>query len=105
VNAAVSSAARERRIPVYVVDEPALSSFIFRAIIDRSPFVVAASFAGGSPVLARRVRAQIEALLPARLRGSVHLHRNVDEPGLVSTGRLKLEENVRKDSMSLSSVP
>ena len=67
VNAAVSRAAFERRIPVNVVDQPALSSFIFPAIVDRSPLVVAVSSAGGAPVLARRVRAQIEALLPARL--------------------------------------
>jgi uroporphyrin-III C-methyltransferase/precorrin-2 dehydrogenase/sirohydrochlorin ferrochelatase len=67
VNAAVSRAAQERQIPVNVVDQPALSSFIFPAIVDRSPVVVAVSSAGSSPVLARRVRAQIEALLPARL--------------------------------------
>jgi uroporphyrin-III C-methyltransferase / precorrin-2 dehydrogenase / sirohydrochlorin ferrochelatase len=67
VNAAVAAAARARRIPVNVVDSPELSSFIFPAIIDRSPIVVAVSSAGASPVLARRVRAQIEALLPARL--------------------------------------
>lgn len=67
VNAAVSHAARALRIPVNVVDSPELSSFIFPAIVDRSPIVVAVSSAGASPVLARRVREQIEALLPARL--------------------------------------
>lgn len=67
VNAAVSGAARARRIPVNVVDSPELSSFIFPAIIDRSPIVIAVSSAGASPTLARRVRAEIEALLPARL--------------------------------------
>ena len=67
VNAAVSRAARERHIPVNVVDAPELSTFIFPAIIDRSPLVVAVSSAGAAPVLARRVRAHIEALLPARL--------------------------------------
>ena len=67
VNTAVSRAAQVRQIPVNVVDAPALSSFIFPAIVDRSPLVVAVSSAGGAPVLARRVRAQIEALLPARL--------------------------------------
>ncbi|HYL01330.1 MAG TPA: siroheme synthase CysG [Steroidobacteraceae bacterium] len=66
-NAAVAQAAQALDIPVNVVDSPGLSSFIFPAIIDRSPVVVAVSSAGASPVLARRLRAQIEALLPARL--------------------------------------
>jgi uroporphyrin-III C-methyltransferase/precorrin-2 dehydrogenase/sirohydrochlorin ferrochelatase len=67
VNAAVSRAARDRRVPVNVVDDPELSSFIFPAIIDRSPVVVAVGSSGQSPVLARRVRQQIETLLPTRL--------------------------------------
>jgi uroporphyrin-III C-methyltransferase/precorrin-2 dehydrogenase/sirohydrochlorin ferrochelatase len=67
VNAAVSHAARERRIPVNVVDDPELSSFIFPAIIDRSPIIVAVSSGGHAPVLARRVREQLEALFPATL--------------------------------------
>src|ERR1700726_3618815 len=66
-HAAVSAAARERGVPVNVVDDAELSTFIFPAIIDRSPIVVAVSSAGHSPVLARRVREQIEALLPTRL--------------------------------------
>jgi uroporphyrin-III C-methyltransferase/precorrin-2 dehydrogenase/sirohydrochlorin ferrochelatase len=67
VNATVSAAAKARRLPINVVDDPELSTFIFPAIIDRSPVVVAVGSSGNSPVLARRVRQQIEALLPARL--------------------------------------
>lgn len=67
VNAAVSAAARARRLPVNVVDDPELSTFIFPAIVDRSPVIVAVGSSGHSPVLARRVRQQIEAMLPARL--------------------------------------
>jgi uroporphyrin-III C-methyltransferase / precorrin-2 dehydrogenase / sirohydrochlorin ferrochelatase len=67
INAAVAAAARARGVPVNVVDDAALSTFIFPAIVDRAPLIVAVSSAGHAPVLARRVREQIEALLPSRL--------------------------------------
>lgn len=67
VNVAVSKAAQARKIPVNVVDNPTLSTFIFPAIVDRSPIIVAVSSGGESPVLARRVREQIEAVLPEKL--------------------------------------
>jgi uroporphyrin-III C-methyltransferase/precorrin-2 dehydrogenase/sirohydrochlorin ferrochelatase len=67
VNAQVSRIARARGVPVNVADDADTSDFILPAIVDRSPVIVAVSSAGTSPVLARRVREQIEALLPARL--------------------------------------
>jgi len=66
-DAAVSEAVRGAGIPVNVVDAPALSTFIVPAIVDRDPMTVAISSGGASPVLARVVRARIEALLPAGL--------------------------------------
>ncbi len=63
VNAAVASAARKANVPVNVVDDAALSSFIVPAIVDRSPLVVAITSGGAAPVLATRLRARIEALL------------------------------------------
>jgi uroporphyrin-III C-methyltransferase/precorrin-2 dehydrogenase/sirohydrochlorin ferrochelatase len=67
VNAAVAAAARERGILVNVVDDAVNSAFIFPSIVDRSPVVIAVGTSGASPTLARRVRSQIEALLPERL--------------------------------------
>jgi uroporphyrin-III C-methyltransferase/precorrin-2 dehydrogenase/sirohydrochlorin ferrochelatase len=67
VNSQVSQTARARGIPVNVADDAELSDFILPAIVDRTPLIVAVSSAGTAPVLARRVREQIEALLPARL--------------------------------------
>jgi uroporphyrin-III C-methyltransferase/precorrin-2 dehydrogenase/sirohydrochlorin ferrochelatase len=67
VNAQISRLARERGVPVNVADDADHSDFILPAIVDRDPLIVAVSSAGTTPVLARRVREQIEALLPARL--------------------------------------
>ena len=67
VDTRVAKAAREQGIPVNAVDRPAISDFIMPAIVDRSPIVVAISSGGSAPVLARKVRSQIEAILPARL--------------------------------------
>lgn len=61
----VSKIAGEKNIPVNVVDNPALCSFIFPAIIDRSPIVAAVSSGGAAPVLARLLRAKLESLIPA----------------------------------------
>jgi uroporphyrin-III C-methyltransferase/precorrin-2 dehydrogenase/sirohydrochlorin ferrochelatase len=67
INVAVARSARERGILANIVDDGTGSDFIFPSIVDRSPLVVAVGTSGSSPTLARRVRAQIEALLPERL--------------------------------------
>ena len=65
VNRAVYEAAKARRIPVNVVDQPELCTFIMPSIIDRSPVIAAVSTGGASPVLARLIRARLETLIPA----------------------------------------
>ncbi|MDT4291592.1 siroheme synthase CysG [Methylomonas sp. MO1] len=64
-NIEVSKLANQRKIPVNVVDDPALCSFIFPAIIDRSPLLIAISSSGVSPVLTRLLRARVESSIPA----------------------------------------
>lgn len=64
---ALYAAATARGIPVNVVDRPALCTYITPSIVDRDPLIVAVGSGGAAPVLARLVRARIEALLPPAL--------------------------------------
>jgi len=63
----VAARARALGVPVNVMDDLEHSTFIFPAIVDRGDVVVAIGTGGASPVVARRVRERIEALLPPRI--------------------------------------
>src|SRR5688500_4551113 len=74
---AAKAAARARGVPLNVVDVPDECDFFTPSIVDRAPVTVAISSEGDAPVLARLVRAKIEAALSpdlgavARLAGSL----------------------------------
>lgn len=61
----VAFLARERGIPVNIVDRPEWSTLVFPSIVDRSPLVIAISSGGASPILARLLRSRLEATIPA----------------------------------------
>src|SRR5471032_402276 len=123
---AMSARAKAVGLPVNVMDDLSHSTFIFPAIVDRGDVVVAVGTGGASPVVARRVREQIEAVLPARIgdlagligrwRKSIHgripefalrrrfWERVVDGPigALVLAGRSSEAETALKDIPDLA---
>ncbi|MDY6992192.1 MAG: siroheme synthase CysG [Pseudomonadota bacterium] len=97
VNQQVSTLAQTQNVPVNVVDQPQLCSFIMPSIIDRSPVQIAVSTGGASPVLARLLRARLETLIPAaygQLAGFVAHFRDRVKQQLVVSERRKFWENV-----------
>jgi uroporphyrin-III C-methyltransferase/precorrin-2 dehydrogenase/sirohydrochlorin ferrochelatase len=67
IGIAMSVRAKSVGLPINVMDDLKHSTFIFPAIVDRGDVVVAVGTGGASPVVARRVRERIEAVLPARI--------------------------------------
>ena len=61
---ALAEAGKALGIPVNIVDRPEISGFIMPAVIDREPLTIAIASGGAAPVLARQIRARIEALIP-----------------------------------------
>lgn len=60
VNAAVSAEARANGIPVNVVDDPELCSFIVPACVRRGDLLIAVTTSGKSPALSKRIRVELE---------------------------------------------
>jgi uroporphyrin-III C-methyltransferase/precorrin-2 dehydrogenase/sirohydrochlorin ferrochelatase len=67
INERVSVIASKLNIPVNVVDQPHLCSFIMPSIVDRSPIVVAISSGGSSPILTRKLKELNETMIPGRI--------------------------------------
>lgn len=64
VNGTVQRACEKHRVLVNCVDDAEHSTAQFPAIVNRDPVTVGISTQGTSPTLARRLRGEIEALLP-----------------------------------------
>lgn len=67
VNQAIAGWAKTNLCPVSIADDPKGSDFIFPAIIDRHPIMVAISSSSESPALTRYLRNQLDAAIPTRI--------------------------------------
>jgi len=66
-NQQIADWAKALSCPVSIADDPASSDFIFPAIIDRNPVMIAISSASESPALTRYLRNQLDAALSSRI--------------------------------------
>jgi siroheme synthase-like protein len=73
VNRQVASDCSSNRIPVNVVDNPALCSFIFPALLRRDALSVAISTNGRAPFLAARIKLILEDIFPQHWAQMVRL--------------------------------
>lgn len=98
LNERVSVVAKSTGIPVNVVDQPKLCSFIMPSIVDRSPIVVAISSGGTSPVLTRKLKELNETMIPARIDSLAKLlgsyRDRVKEEITDFSGRLRFWEGI-----------
>ncbi len=71
LNRRVARLCRERGLPVNIVDDISLSTFVFPSVVRRGALTVGITTAGKSPAYARYLRRQIEAMLPQELEASL----------------------------------
>ncbi|MGE5206816.1 MAG: bifunctional precorrin-2 dehydrogenase/sirohydrochlorin ferrochelatase [Chlamydiota bacterium] len=60
LNESIFAEAQHRRVPCNVVDVPGLCDFFYPAVLRRGDLQIAISTAGHSPLLAQRIRRQLE---------------------------------------------
>lgn len=67
VDAALAVLARQAGAVVNVIDRPEMCDAFTPSIVDRDPVVVAIGTEGAAPVLGRRIKTEVEAMLPPQL--------------------------------------
>jgi precorrin-2 dehydrogenase/sirohydrochlorin ferrochelatase len=87
-NKAVSTEARERNVPLNVVDITHLCTWIAPAVVRRGELIVAASTGGASPALARRFREELSGT--SRVKSRLGLMEYADLAPLLSDARGEL---------------
>ncbi len=87
LDSAIAKIVRAQKIPVNVVDRPALCDFLTPAIVNRAPIAIAIGTEGAAPVLAQMVRARIDAAFSPKLGDLAHL---------AQSWRLRVEKSLPK---------
>ena len=64
LNSRIAAASKERNIPVNVVDDPELSTFIFPSIIKRGDLVIGISSSGKAPAVTQYYKERFSQQLP-----------------------------------------
>ena len=89
-DAEIAALGRQAGVLVNVVDNLEASDFITPALVDRDPVTVAIGTEGAAPVLARKIKADIEAMLPASLGPMARIARRVrDHAAALPMGRAR----------------
>jgi siroheme synthase-like protein len=89
LNRRISELCRQRRLPVNIVDDPELCTFIFPSLIKKGDLTVGITTAGRSPLVSQHIRREIENILPDNIESIL------DEMGDLRE-RLKCETDNQK---------
>lgn len=92
VNAHVAKLCHERHIPVNVVDDRELCSFIFPSFVKRGDLTVSITTAGTSPAYAQTLRKQVEEIIPDSIEESLL---RMDRYRSLVPQRIRLQKNRR----------
>ena len=65
VNKVISSRCQEKKIPVNVVDDPELCSFLFPSIVKEGKLTVGISTSGSSPTAAIEIKKKVREMIPS----------------------------------------
>jgi len=79
LNSRVAEECRERNLMVNIVDNPALCNFIVPAVLRQGPLSISISTEGKSPMLARRIREDLESSFGPEYREFLELMGNIRE--------------------------